>query len=230
MKFQHILLVLLLSLISSASTSARTAKILYLKANKTAPQEAFLYQVDKEGLKDAIKVPLPKNNFSKTIDLEDGDTKLYFLPSELTTDDEKLPADTPSVSVPAAWSKVLIFAHLDPSNNILPIRFNVINAGDDKLGTGDLLFINSSDSDIHGTVGSKKLSLKSKSTEVISDQAAPEALYRVKLNRLDKKRNISVTFIRQKWPMIKNSSAVVFVYNQANSNRITYYTAPVKNL
>ena len=52
MKYQYILLVLIVAFISSDSLSARTVKILYLKAPKAAPQEAFLYQVSEEGMKD----------------------------------------------------------------------------------------------------------------------------------------------------------------------------------
>lgn len=230
MKYQYPLLTLLVVLISATSMHARSAKILYLKAPKTAPQEAFLYQGNSDGLKDAIKVPLPKNNFSNTIELADGDIKLYFLESKFEGSNEDFPKNAPSVSIPAAWEKVLIFAHTDSSNPVLPIKFKVVNANQDKLAVGDLMFINSSDSDIYGMVGSQKLSLKAKTTAIITKQGVSKKLYDVKLNRLDKERNISVAFIRQSWPLSSSRSAVVFIYKSMNSNRVTYYTAPVRGL
>lgn len=225
MHYKTILLLQVLTLILSGPLSARTAKILYLQAPKGAPENVFIYSDDQQ----PKEVDLPKNNFTKPFNLPEGDLKLYFLPSKLDVDQE-MPKNAPSAKIPANWNKILILASYNPKNALMPVRFKIINANTNKLGNGDLLFINSSGDAIAGKVGNKKLSLQPKSMAIIKNPAKPSEEYETLLNRFDKKRNLSITFIRQVWRQSANQSSVVFIYSPPNSNRITYYSAPVRDL
>lgn len=220
------LLAVLLVLMAATTLSARTAKIIYFKAPSEAPKNFFLYQ----NVGDPVEVDIIKDNFSKTIELSDGDVKLYFLPEKLSADDEGLPKNAPSAVIPEAWEKVLIFAFHDPSNKVLPIKFKVVNANSSKLALGDLMFVNATGSNVFGMVGSKKLALKAKASVIVKAPASYGESYYVKVNREDAETNKTVSLIRQFWRQSAKQSLVVIVYRPPGTKTVTYYTAPVRRL
>ncbi len=225
MNYKHILI--LLSAIALSSTlSARTAKILYFKAPAKAPTETYIYQ----DVKDPLIASLPRNNFTETIQLKDGDIKLYFLPKALPPEFEAFPKNTPHVVIPASWSKVLILASSDPDNKVFPVRFLAVNANTDKIKNGDLMFINSSNSSVFGFVGSKKLALKPKSKAIIKNPARPSEEYTIELNRIHEKSDKPVLFYRKIYRQSVNQSALILFYNSARTGRLSYYCAPIRDL
>lgn len=226
MTYKQTLLLLILSVMLNLAASARTAKILYFKAPANAPKETYIYQDDNAPLIS----PLPKNNFSKTIKLKEGDIKLYFLPEALAPGLKEFPKDTPYVNIPSSWNKVLILASKDPRNKLFPVNFYAINANSDRLNLGDVMFVNSSNSKVFGFVGNKKIAIRPNEIKVIKNPAKPLAEYKVELKRVVRKSNKAVLFYRKISRQSANQSSLVLFYNLANSERLTYYCAPIRGL
>ncbi|MDP4612090.1 MAG: hypothetical protein NWT02_12955 [Opitutales bacterium] len=203
----------------------RTAQILYFRAPKDAPKSAVIYQASEA----PFEAELKRNNFSKSFKLSDGDIVLHFLGSKLV-EGEEFPVGAPSVSVPAAYEKVLILAFTDPQNPVLPVRFKVINANQGSFGEGDRMFINFTDNKIAGAVGRKKLELGPFSVAVVKDAAGPKEEYSVSLDRLAPEQDKPVTFIRQNWRQSANQRSLIFIFSPPGGSGVTYYNAPIRNL
>ncbi len=221
----HLILVAILFAGSATSLYGRTAQLLYFKAPKGAPKSVHIYQ---EGVQ-PIEVDVRRNNFSETFQLEDGETVLRFLGARLE-ESETFPSKAPSLKVPADYDKVLILAFSDPSNPILPIHFEVINANHDRFGPGDRMFINFTDNRIVGKVGRQALDLGARSVAVVSDAAKPKESYQVRLDRVDPEEDKPYTFIRQAWRQSPTKRVLIFVYSPPDSGAVTYYNAPVRDL
>lgn len=228
-KHPHHLASLLVALLTftlhSVVCAERTAQMLYFKAPKDAPESTAIYQNGKK----PVEVDLERNNFSSSFGLAEGELILRFLPSILP-DDTEFPAKAPMAKVPEGWEKVLILAFHDPKNPVMPVSFKVINASPEKLGKGDRMFINFTDSDVFGLVGSRKLTLRANSTKIVKNAANPGEEYQVQLDRIDPVRKKRLPFIRQTWRQSATRRSLIFVYSPAGSAGITYYNAPVRDL
>ncbi|MGJ8654822.1 MAG: hypothetical protein ACSHX6_00115 [Akkermansiaceae bacterium] len=210
---------------TAKKTTKRTAQILYFKAPKEAPKTAVIYHAEAPPL----EVTLPRNNFSSSIELAPGEVVLRFVPSILAEDTE-FPQNAPSIRVPKGWKKILILAFNDPQNPVMPIRFEVVNANPAKLGPGDRMFINFTNNRVFGKVGSKKLTLKAKSTAVIKNAAQPNEEYNVQIDRVDPNTKKRLTFIRQMWRHSARRRSLILIYSPAGSTSVTYYNAPIRDL
>lgn len=203
----------------------RTAQILYFRAPKDAPKSVVIYQASEA----PFEAKLKRNNFSKSFKLSSGDLVLRFLGSKIV-EGEEFPVGAPSVSVPAAYEKILILAFPDPQNPVLPVRFKVINANQGSFGEGDRMFINFTDNKIAGAVGRKKLELDPLSIAVVKNAAGPKEEYPVSLDRLAPGQNKPVTFIRQNWRQSATQRSLIFIFSPPGGSGVTYYNAPVRNL
>lgn len=221
-----LLLTILSYLIVTPLLSARTAKIIYFNAPPSSPSELVIYE-NKE-LSAPVEAQLLKNNFSQTITLKEGDLTLNFLTEKLTLEEIEILDNAPSVQIPQAWSKILIFAFHDPSNEVCPIKFNAINANSSILGLGDLMFVNLTKYPVAGTLAEKDLKIKALSTKIVKAPASYGEQYYVKLNRWENKKESRL--IRQYWRQSSKESLVIMIYNQPNTGRCTYYSAPVRRL
>ncbi|MGJ8671833.1 hypothetical protein [Rubritalea sp.] len=199
--------------------------MLFFKAPKGAPETAFIYQTGKA----PEEIELNRNNFSESFKLESGDLVLRFLPNELVGDVE-FPKGAPSVTIPAAWDKVLLLAFPDPKNTIFPVRFKVINAAAGNFGVGDIMFCNFTDNKIFGYVGKKKLTLKAGSTEVVKNAGVSGGEFKTQLDRIDPATQKRSAFVRQAWRYYATRRSVMFVYSPPGSSSVTYYCAPVWDL
>jgi hypothetical protein len=204
---------------------ARNAQIIYLKAPKDAPQTAYIYQKGSP----PFEVELSRNNFSDTFKLADGEATLYFLGEELV-EGEVFPEGAPSIKVPADRGKILILAFSDRKNQVFPVQFKVVNANDEQFGPGDRMFINFTDSRIVGDVGRKTLNLAPFSISVLRNAGKPKEEYQVRLDRVDSQTTRPVTFIRQTWRQSTSRRSLIFIYSPSGSKRVTYYSAPIKDL
>ncbi|MDB9741583.1 hypothetical protein OAB00_01875 [Akkermansiaceae bacterium] len=217
-------------LITSSELSARTAKILYLKAPTGAVEEAFIYQSreDKE-LGEPIAQTLPRNNFSATFTLEDGPLKLVFTPKPIGIDEE-LPSNAPVTNIPAGWQKVLLLVFNNPENKFMPITVRAVNADTSKFNLGDLMFINMTNSIIAGKIDGKTAISRPQSMSIVKKPKGSGEEYAVTMNRLDEERELVLPILSQPWRGSDHQSNVVFFLQKEGSDVITYYTAPVRDL
>ena len=72
----------LLSFLAPCLMAERPLRILYFQAKSDAPEKASLYV----GGKPLQETELPRHNFTKNIEIPDGDVVLSFLPQALPSD------------------------------------------------------------------------------------------------------------------------------------------------
>lgn len=202
----------------------RLARILYHGAPVDAPKNAFVYQKNKA----PQEVVLERRNFSKSFELAGGDLRLAFMPSVLP-EGAVFPVEAPALVIPKQWKKVLILVFHDPTNPIMPIRLQALNANDNVFGPGELLFINYSDISIFGLVGEKKLLLHPETTEVVSHPIPKMGEYQVKLDSVENDIESRRWLMRQTWRHQPKVRRVVFVLPLPAPRTVKLYTAPIRD-
>lgn len=139
------------SLVSAKPKPGVTCRILFLDGPDSAPQTLQLF----DGTS-AQAVDLPRLNFSEVYKLPGGPLRLHLL-QEPPLDPENLPAGAPSATVGEGAQHIYLLLMSDPENKVAPVRMEVINANEDRLKAGQMLWFNLSDKRVGGTVGSEKL-------------------------------------------------------------------------
>ncbi len=132
------LLFLILALLPTAALAQKpkdhTCRILFLSGPGSAPDKIHLF----DGAS-SIEVDLPRMNFSQVYKLRPG--ALRLLPSPLD-DPEKLPSGAPTATVSENITDFYLLVTSDPTNPVVPMRMQIINAGANKLKRGQMLWFN----------------------------------------------------------------------------------------
>ena len=170
------LLLLILTVTLFGKVPERTCRILFLAGPPDAPRTLQLF----DG-KESREVELPRMNFSRVYELPTGALKLYLLPVA-PADPTKIPATAPVVTVAETVTDIYLLVSSDPSNKVSPVRMQVINAGEDKLKCGQMLWFNLSPNAVGGTLGSRKLLLAPNSRVVVEAPANGSEEYPVSLS------------------------------------------------
>lgn len=153
----------------------RTCRILFLSAPADAPKSLYLY----DGLK-SIEVDLPRMNLSKVHTLPSGPLTLTLL-NQAVDDPASVPAEAPSVEVAAGLSDIYLLVTSDPSNPVVPVSLAVVDANHDRIGKGEMLWINQTDKNIEGNIGSRKLRMYPRDAMAIKAPARGRENYPVEI-------------------------------------------------
>ena len=146
-----LLLLLLLTAALSGKAPERTCRILFLAGPPDAPRTLQLF--DGKGSRE---VELPRMNFSPVYELPAGALTLYLLPTA-PADPTRIPAKAPATTVPEGVTDFYLLVTSDPANPVAPVRMQLINAGEDKLKRGQMLWFNLTADVVGGTLGSRSL-------------------------------------------------------------------------
>jgi len=189
----------LMASFAHAQNDMRPVKILYHKAPKDAPQNAYIYVGEELVAEELVANPnLTKANFSKTFEIPRGDKLLKFLPNELEEGTE--PAKkAPSVNIPAAWQKILLLVYLDEENEVMPIK------------------------------GNQEVSILPKKFKVIDFPASRPGSYPVVLKKIVKGDNKPKDFIKTMWQQARTTRQVLFIIPREAPYHATYFNAPVRS-
>ena len=173
------------ALLVAQPTAERTCRILFLDAPDEAPSKLILF----DGTT-AQEVDLPRMNLSR----------IYTIP-----------AGAPAVEVPEATGDIyLILAH-DSANTVAPVRMQIVNAAANRLGPGQMLWINLTPNAVGGLVGSEKLNMAAQSCVILNAPASGPTDYEVRLAcRIPGEAN-SRPICQTKWLHDPRSRMLVFV-------------------
>jgi hypothetical protein len=177
----HPLKLLLILLLLSAAAFAQkapehTCRILFLDGPDAAPEKLQLF----DGAK-CREVDLPRMNFSKVYQLPGGPLNLRLLPTP-PDDPAKVPPGAPGVAVAAGVTDFYLLVTSDPANTIAPVRMQVINAGADKLKSGQTLWFNLTKNPVGGILGSEKLVIQPNSRVTLDPPSTGNRDYPVNLS------------------------------------------------
>jgi hypothetical protein len=186
---------------------ARTCRILFLDGPDGPPDTLHLF----DGTA-SREVELPRMNFSTVYTLPGGPLNLRLLPAPPSAPDQ-IPPAAPSVAVPAEVTDFFLLVTSDPGNRVAPVRMQVINAGADRLKTGQMLWFNLTPNAVGGTVGSQQLVIRAGSRATLDPPAQGAENYRVNLTFRMPGNDTLYPLCETQWLHDPRSRSVVFVIN-----------------
>lgn len=208
---RHLLLLLLtlfFPLLATAQekTGKRTCRVLFLNPPGNAPKKLFLF----DGAK-SQEVELADLNFSEIYTIAGGDTNIRLLPKAVLKAEE-IPEGAPGAKISASIGDCYIVVKEDVANKVVPIQFDIIDAGSDKFRKGQIMWFNLSKYPVGGQVGTQKLAMKSPSRVITDAPASGRDTYDVSLSCIFPGDPEFHPICRTTWVHDPNSRMVVFFY------------------
>lgn len=211
MKFLCFLFLLMPAIAMAKDAPAkRTCRLLFLNPPPGAPTEAYLY----DGTK-SQKVELASMNLSDIHPVAEGATALRLLAAPVEKP-EQVPADAPAAKIGETVTDFYLIVSSDPANKILPMRLQVINAGDGKFNNGQMMWYNLTGNRIGGVLGKQKLDLAANSRSVMEAPAAGAGDFDVQLFYARPGDSKAYPICRTKWMHDPRSRMLMFVYGGSN--------------
>ena len=206
------LLFLILALLPTAALAQKakdhTCRILFLSGPDSAPDKIHLF----DGAS-SIEVELPRMNFSQVYKLRPGALRLHLLPSPLD-DPEKLPSGAPAATLAENITDFYLLVTSDPTNPVVPMRMEIINASADKLKAGQMLWLNRTKNSVSGSVGSEELVINPDSSVTLDPPATGNKDYPVKLDFSLPDNELAQRFCETQWRHDPRSRTVAFIINE----------------
>ncbi len=164
MKSPHYLLLALLTVLLSPfvqADSERTCRIVFLDRPADAPKLLHLFDGS-----NSQEVELPSMNLSPMYKLAPDVTQLKLLIAKVG-DPKEVPADAPSVDIPADYTDFLLLVISDPDHQITPVKLEAVNLVSENFKIGQTLWSNRTDKTIQGKLGEQILSLEPESSKIL---------------------------------------------------------------
>jgi len=136
----------------------RTCRIVFPDRPQEAPKSLQLF----DG-KTCREVELPSMNLSPVYGLASGAIQLKLLGAEVE-DPKDVPADAPSVEVPADCADLILLVSGDPDNKTAPVKLELVDLGSEYFKVGQTLWANRSDKAIEAKLGEQTVSLEPESS------------------------------------------------------------------
>ncbi len=204
------LLLLLLLLVPSATfaqqkAAKHTCRVLFFEGPEAAPEKLQLFDgsISRE-------VDLPRMNFSKVYQLPPGPLALSLLTAPLT-DPTKLPPGAPGVLLAEEVTDFYLLVTSDPTNTVVPVRMQIINAGADKLRAGQMMWFNLTKNTVGGTIGSEKLVIQPNARVTLDAPAKGNQDYPVNLTFRMPDNERLYPLCETRWRHDPRSRSVVFI-------------------
>lgn len=189
----------------------RTCRILFLNPLSDAPAKLFLF----DGVT-SQEVELPEMNFSPVYKIAEGDTNIHLLPRSVLKP-EGIPVGAPSGKLSTAIQDFYIVVSSDPGNKVVPVKFQIIDAGSQKFKKGQMMWYNLTDNAVGGNLGSQKLAIKGQSRAIIDAPARGEEAFDVNLSYVISGSAQFHPICQTKWFHDPRSRMVMFVYGGAQN-------------
>lgn len=203
-----IALLLFLAPILSAQESGHTCRTLFLNAPQQDTGKYYLFDGQK-----SQEVTLPRLSFSPVYKLRPGDIQVWLLKSPVSKL-EDIPQGSPSVMVGEAIKDLYLLIINDPSNSVMPLRMQMVNANYDKIGLGEMLWINLTQKHLAGKIGKSSLKLAPNATAMVSSPASSPEDYPVEIYFRVPDDDRTHPLIESQWRHDPRSRSVVFVFDE----------------
>lgn len=202
------LLILFLATFLSAGEREHTCRTLFL--NGPQQQEGDYYLFDGTS---SQKIELPRLNLSPVYKVRRGDIKIWLLSAPVRKLEE-IPEGAPSEIVPAGVSDFYLLIVRDPSNKVLPLRMEVVNANYDRIGLGEMLWFNLTAKSLAGKLGNVPLNLGPNTSTLIGKPASSAEDYPVEIYFRVPGDGRTHPLIESQWYHDPRSRSIVFVYDE----------------
>ncbi len=194
-------------LLAAGDGAGRTCRILFVNQGNNSPKSIQLFDGEK-----SLEVELPSMNLSMIYPIPD-ETRKLSLTTTPVSDPAELAQDSPSVTIPAEVKHCYLLVFDDPDNKTLPLRLRLVNAGDERIGRGEMLWINLTDSTIQGSLGLQKLNVEANTEVVVGEPHKGPGSYAADLNYLKAAGQNPLPLIQGQWRHSPQSRSLVLVTN-----------------
>lgn len=208
-----LILLLLFSLAAQAAEKApeRTCRILCLDAPDAMPVKLHLF----DGTS-CQEVELTRMGFSPIYQIRPGDLTLALLdkppaPAPIPGDPPVIPTGAPKATLAATISDFYLIISSDPSNKVVPVRIQVVNASATNFKPGQMLWFNLTANKIGGAVGSQKLAIEPNSRIILDAPANKQEDYHVNIKFLPPGKQRAEPLCETSWSHDPRSRSVYFV-------------------
>lgn len=203
-----IALLLFFAPILSAQESGHTCRTLFLNAPQEVTSKYYLFDGQK-----SQEVSLPRLSFSPVYKLRPGDIQVWLLSSPVSKP-EDIPQGSPSVMVSAAVKDLYLLIINDPTNSVMPLRMQIVNANYDKIGLGEMLWINLTQKHLAGKLGKSSLKLAPNASTLVSAPASSPEDYTVEIYFRVPDDDRIHPLIESQWRHDPRSRCIVFVFDE----------------
>ena len=198
----------ILTPVLTAQEREHTCRILFLNGPQRAASKYYLFDGKK-----SQEVKLPRLSLSPVYKLRSGNVKLWLLTSPVA-ELEEIPKGAPSVIVSAGTQDFYLLMARDPSNTVVPLRMQVVNANYDKIRRGDMLWFNLTPKYLVGKIGRSSLKLPPKKSTLVKAPARERGGYPVEIYFRVPGDDSTHPLIESQWRHDPRSRSIVFVFDE----------------
>lgn len=203
--------------LQAAETSARTLRILFLSGPADAPEKLHLF----DGVS-SQEVELTRMSFSPVYKIVGGEINIALLPKPPPATPEPgatsvVPAGAPTAAVSEGTNDFYLIVSSDPSNQVAPVKMQVINANPDKFLPGHQLWFNLTDSRIGGIIGTRKLVIEPNARVILDPPATQAEDYQVNIKYVPPGKERAEPLCETNWTHQPKSRSVYFVLRTPDS-------------
>lgn len=192
----------------SAQEGGHTCRTLFLNGPQQAAATYYLF----DG-KQSQEVVFPRLSLSPVYEFRPGDLKLWLVTSPVGNPDD-LPEGTPSVVVPAGALDFYLLISRDPTNKILPLRMQLVNANHDRIGRGEMLWFNLTPKHLVGEIGRSTLKLPPMKSVLVKEPAREQGNYPVEIYFRVPGDERTHPLIESQWRHDPRIRSIVFVFDE----------------
>lgn len=188
----------------------RTVRLLFLNAPQNAPTTVHLHdgQTSQE-------VQLPRMNLSQIYEVPAGPLTLRLLAAPVE-DPELVPPDSPTVQIPETIGDAYLLCTSDPTNPVVPLRIDVVDACKDKFRNGQMMWINQTSHEISGKLEDKKITIEPLGTAIIDTPISETGSYSAAISYKIKDDKRAHPICETRWMSDSKSRQLVFVFTEAD--------------
>lgn len=203
-----LLLILSLASLVPAQEKGRTCRLLFPGGPSQPAGTYYLFDGEK-----SQQVTLPRLSFSPVYQLLPGQIKLRLLTSPVSKPEE-IPPGSPEVTVEAATNDLYLVVTSDPTNIVLPLRMQAVNANHDRIRLGEMLWINLTPKHLAGKLGGSTLNLAGNASVLVKEPAVKPGDYPVEIYFRIPADDRPHPLIESQWYHDPRSRSLVFVYDE----------------
>ena len=195
----------------------RTCRIVFPERPQDAPKVAYLFTGSK-----SLSVTLPSMNFSEVIELPNGEITIAMTPHEIS-DPKLLPPGAPLLKIPETVKDFYIIIVPDNKNPLVPVKMNLVNAGEEKFNPGETLWYNFTENRIFAKLGSNDMSVAPNSRVITKSPVSENSYYTARFaNQVLGKADIE-PITEQSWWHDTKSRHLGFIVNSGGKLPKIYF-------
>ena len=206
-RMKVLLLLLTYASVLMAQEDQRTCRILFPGGSEQHAGKHFLF----DGA-DCQEVTLPRLSLSPIYKMRAGEIRIHLLKSPVRAIEE-IPLGSPSAILSPDARDIYLLISNDPENRVLPLKMRVVNASDEKIRKGEMLWFNLTQKHVTGKMGVATLNLTANSSAIVKSPATALGDYPVQIDFRVPNDDRIHPLIESQWYHDPRSRSLVFVFD-----------------